>query len=74
MATERVAKLTLCRQGDHIVAANTLYGGTVSQLWVTFARFGIACTFVEPAAPASALSTPVPSCLTSPTSATRVRL
>ena len=41
MAAEMVAMLTLCRQGDHIVAANTLYGGTVSQFGVTFARFGI---------------------------------
>jgi len=48
MAAEMVAMLTLCRQGDHIVAANTLYGGTVSQFGVTFARFGITCTFVEP--------------------------
>jgi O-acetylhomoserine (thiol)-lyase len=41
MAAEMVAMLTLCRQGDHIVAANTLYGGTYSQFSVTFARFGI---------------------------------
>jgi O-acetylhomoserine (thiol)-lyase len=51
MAAEMVAMLTLCRQGDHIVAANTLYGGTVSQFSVTFARFGISCTFVEPDEP-----------------------
>ena len=48
MAAEMVAMLTLCRQGDHIVAANTLYGGTYSQFAVTVARFGIECTFVEP--------------------------
>jgi O-acetylhomoserine (thiol)-lyase len=47
MAAEMVAMLTLCSQGDHIVAANTLYGGTWSQFAVTFARFGIECTFVE---------------------------
>jgi O-acetylhomoserine (thiol)-lyase len=51
MSAEMVAMLTLCRQGDHIVAANTLYGGTVSQFSVTFARFGIACTFVDPHEP-----------------------
>ncbi|MBN9427011.1 MAG: O-acetylhomoserine aminocarboxypropyltransferase/cysteine synthase [Burkholderiales bacterium] len=51
MAAEMVAMLTLCRQGDHIVAANTLYGGTYSQFAVTFARFGIECTFVEPDEP-----------------------
>jgi O-acetylhomoserine (thiol)-lyase len=48
MSAETVALLTLCRQGDHIVAANTLYGGTVSLLGVTFARFGIECSFVDP--------------------------
>jgi O-acetylhomoserine (thiol)-lyase len=48
MAAEMVALLTLCGQGDHIVAANTLYGGTFAQLGVTFERFGIGCTFVEP--------------------------
>ncbi|MGD9942342.1 MAG: O-acetylhomoserine aminocarboxypropyltransferase/cysteine synthase family protein [Burkholderiaceae bacterium] len=51
MAAEMVAMLTLCGQGDHIVAANTLYGGTYSQFAVTFARFGIDCSFVEPDEP-----------------------
>jgi len=53
MAAGMVAMLTLCRQGDHIVAASTLYGGTFSQFSVTFARFGIGCTFVEPDDPAN---------------------
>ncbi|MCL4773771.1 MAG: O-acetylhomoserine aminocarboxypropyltransferase/cysteine synthase [Burkholderiaceae bacterium] len=48
MAASMLAMLTLCGQGDHIVAANTLYGGTWSQFAVTFARLGIECTFVEP--------------------------
>ena len=48
MAAEMLAMLTLCQNGDHIVAANTLYGGTYSQFAVTFARFGIDCTFVDP--------------------------
>jgi len=48
MAAEMLAMLTLCEQGDHIVAASTLYGGTYSQFGVTFERFGISCTFVEP--------------------------
>lgn len=51
MAAEMVALLTLCGQGDHIVAANTLYGGTYAQLGVTFERFGITCTFVDPDEP-----------------------
>ena len=51
MAAQMVALLTLARQGDHIVAARTLYGGTYSQLAVTFAQFGIDATFVDPADP-----------------------
>jgi O-acetylhomoserine (thiol)-lyase len=47
MAAEMLTMLTLCRQGDHIVAANTLYGGTYSQFAVTFKQFGIDCTFVD---------------------------
>ena len=47
MAAQMSALLTLCRNGDHIVAARTLYGGTYSQLSVTFAQFGIDCTFVD---------------------------
>jgi O-acetylhomoserine (thiol)-lyase len=53
MAAEMLALLTLLRSGDHLVAANTLYGGTYSQFAVTFARFGIECTFVEPDDPAN---------------------
>ena len=47
MAAQTVALLTLCRAGDHIVAARTLYGGTYSQLAVTFSQFGIEATFVD---------------------------
>ena len=53
MAAEMVAMLTLCGKGDHIVAASTLYGGTWSQFSVTFERFGIECSFVEPDDPAN---------------------
>src|SRR3982751_927634 len=51
MAAQAVALLTLARQGDHIVAARTLYGGTYSQLAVTLADYGIETTFVDPAHP-----------------------
>ena len=47
MAAQMLALLTLCRAGDHIVAARTLYGGTYSQLAITFAQFGIDATFVD---------------------------
>ncbi len=47
MAAQMLALLTLCRNGDHIVASRSLYGGTYSQLAVTFAQFGIEATFVD---------------------------
>ena len=47
MAAQMVALLTLASHGDHVVAARTLYGGTYSQLAVTFAQFGIEATFVD---------------------------
>ena len=47
MAAQMLALLTLCRHGDNIVASRTLYGGTYSQLAVTFAQFGIDATFVD---------------------------
>jgi O-acetylhomoserine (thiol)-lyase len=53
MAAQSIALLTLCRAGDHVVASRTLYGGTYSQLAVTFAQFGIDATFVDAADPAN---------------------
>jgi O-acetylhomoserine (thiol)-lyase len=43
-----LALISLMEPGDEIVSASTLYGGTYTQLDVTFRRFGIKCTFVEP--------------------------
>ncbi len=51
MAAQMIALLTLAQNGDHIVAARTLYGGTYSQFAVTFAQFGIETTFVDSADP-----------------------
>jgi O-acetylhomoserine (thiol)-lyase len=48
MAAQTTALLTLAKNGDHIVAARTLYGGTYTQFAVTFAEFGIDTTFVDP--------------------------
>src|SRR5574338_567401 len=47
MAAQTTALLTLAQAGDHIVAARTLYGGSYSQIGVTFAQFGIEATFVD---------------------------
>jgi O-acetylhomoserine (thiol)-lyase len=51
MAAQMLAFLTLAKSGDHIVAARTLYGGSYSQLAVTFAQFGIDATFVDAGEP-----------------------
>lgn len=40
--------LTLLKSGDHIVASNSLYGGTYNLLNVTLPRYGITTTFVDP--------------------------
>ncbi len=46
-AAVALALLALTRAGDHIVAANQLYGGTVDLLGDTFADWGIEVTFVD---------------------------
>jgi len=48
MAAISTALLTLLKSGDHIVASNSLYGGTYNLLDVTLPRLGITTTFVEP--------------------------
>lgn len=48
MSAQMIALLTLCNHGDEIVAANTLYGGSFSQLGVNFKKLGIKTTFVDP--------------------------
>ena len=51
MAAEMTALLTLLEQGDEIVAATTLYGGTYSQFDVTLRKMGIHTHFVDPHQP-----------------------
>jgi O-acetylhomoserine (thiol)-lyase len=43
--------LVLLKAGDHIVASNSLYGGTYNLLKVTLPRLGITTTFVDPTDP-----------------------
>jgi O-acetylhomoserine (thiol)-lyase len=45
------ALLVLLKSGDHIVASNSLYGGTYNLLKVTLPRLGITTTFVDPEDP-----------------------
>ena len=51
MAAEAMALMTLLQQGDHVVAAGALYGGTVTMLAVSLAKFGITTTFVDATRP-----------------------
>ncbi len=50
-AAQIMAILALCKQGDHIVSASTLYGGTYNQFAYTLRNLGIEVTFVNPADP-----------------------
>jgi O-acetylhomoserine (thiol)-lyase len=47
MASQMTAILTLMEQGDHLVSAKALYGGTFSQFDYTFRKMGIDTTFVD---------------------------
>jgi O-acetylhomoserine (thiol)-lyase len=43
-----VSILNICGAGGHIVASNSLYGGTVTLFHHTFPKLGIEVTFVDP--------------------------
>lgn len=45
--------LQLCQHGDHIVASDTIYGGTHALLADLLPQFGITTTFVDPTDPAA---------------------
>lgn len=47
-AAQFIAISSLLSQGDHLVSASTLYGGTYTQFDVSFRRLGYDVTFVEP--------------------------
>ncbi len=53
MASEAMVLMTLLQQGDHVVAAGALYGGSVSLLAVNLAKLGITTTFVDARRPAA---------------------
>ncbi|MBO4593509.1 MAG: O-acetylhomoserine aminocarboxypropyltransferase/cysteine synthase [Bacteroidaceae bacterium] len=42
------AVFNLCEAGDHIISANTIYGGTYNLFGVTLKKMGIECTFIDP--------------------------
>jgi O-acetylhomoserine (thiol)-lyase len=47
-AATTLAILNICQNGQHIVAASTLYGGTFSLLSTTLKKFGIQVSFIDP--------------------------
>ena len=51
MAAQMVALLNILEAGDEVVSANTLYGGTHTQLGVNFRKLGIEAKFVDPEDP-----------------------
>ena len=51
MAAEAMALMTLLKSGDHVVAAGALYGGSVTMLSVSLAKFGITTSFVDATQP-----------------------
>jgi O-acetylhomoserine (thiol)-lyase len=52
-AALHLAVATLLSAGDHIVASKNLYGGSYNAMSLTFPRFGITTTFVDPRDPAA---------------------
>ena len=51
MAAEAMALMTILQSGDHVVAAGALYGGSVTMLSVSLAKFGVETTFVDGSKP-----------------------
>jgi O-acetylhomoserine (thiol)-lyase len=51
MAAEAMALMTLLQQGDHVVAAAALYGGSVGMLAVNLKKLGITTSFVDAGSP-----------------------
>ena len=52
LSAQFITFASLAGAGDHIVAAASLYGGSITQLDVTLRRFGVETTFVNSADPA----------------------
>lgn len=47
-AANYYAIFNICEAGDHIIASNTIYGGTFNLFGTTMRKQGIECTFVDP--------------------------
>ena len=42
------AVFNICEAGDHLIAVNSIYGGTYNLFGVTMKKLGIECTFIDP--------------------------
>ncbi|MCD8089019.1 MAG: O-acetylhomoserine aminocarboxypropyltransferase/cysteine synthase [Clostridiales bacterium] len=47
-AATLISIMNICKAGDHLISASTIYGGTLNLLSVTLKKFGIDVTFVDP--------------------------
>lgn len=43
-----IALMNVLESGDHLVSSSTIYGGTVNLLSITFKKFGIEVSYVDP--------------------------
>lgn len=43
-----IALMNLLESGDHVISSSTIYGGTVNLFAITFKKFGIEVSFVDP--------------------------
>ena len=43
-----LALMNICQAGDHFVASASIYGGTFNLFAITFKKFGVEVTFVDP--------------------------
>lgn len=50
-AASLIAILNICRSGDSIISASTIYGGTFNLFGVTLKKLGIECIFVDATLP-----------------------
>lgn len=50
-AAQFLTFFTLLSPGDHIVASRNLYGGSITQMGLSFKKLGWDCTFVDPTDP-----------------------
>ena len=61
-AAQFIAFFTLLEPGDELVASQFLYGGSITQLGISFKRLGWTCHFVDPTEPENFARALTPKC------------